>query len=111
MTPVDRARQSILAASADPARLAAVLDPVATAAADVDDVCQDVLVAVAENVGSYRGEARFTTWLSQVARYKAVAGTCCSVRTPSQAPSPPPPGHRGLAVAGRGSAGTGAPPD
>lgn len=104
MTPVDRARQSILAASADPARLAAVLDPVATAAAaspddldlllwavdhlrlavpairrvvidetDVDDVCQDVLVAVAETVGSYRGEARFTTWLSQVARYKAVA--------------------------------------
>jgi RNA polymerase sigma-70 factor, ECF subfamily len=41
--------------------------------ADVDDVTQDVLVAVAETVGSYRGDAPFTAWLSQVARFKAIA--------------------------------------
>jgi RNA polymerase sigma-70 factor (ECF subfamily) len=41
--------------------------------ADVDDVLQDVLVAVAETVGGYRGEARFRTWLNQVARFKAIA--------------------------------------
>lgn len=40
---------------------------------DVDDVAQDVLIAVAETVSGYRGDARFTTWLSQVARYKAIA--------------------------------------
>jgi RNA polymerase sigma-70 factor (ECF subfamily) len=41
--------------------------------ADVDDVAQDVLVAVAETIGGYRGDARFTTWLHQVARFKAIA--------------------------------------
>lgn len=41
--------------------------------ADVDEVAQDVLVAVAETVGSYRGDARFSTWLYQVARFKAIA--------------------------------------
>lgn len=40
---------------------------------DVDDVSQDVLVAVAETIGSFRGDARFTTWLHQVARFKAIA--------------------------------------
>jgi RNA polymerase sigma-70 factor, ECF subfamily len=41
--------------------------------ADVDDVAQDVLVAVAETIGRFRGDARFTTWLHQVARFKAIA--------------------------------------
>lgn len=41
--------------------------------ADVDDVTQDVLIAVAETIGSFRSEARFTTWLHQVARFKAIA--------------------------------------
>lgn len=41
--------------------------------ADVDEVAQDVLVAIAETVSAYRGEARFTTWLYQVARFKAIA--------------------------------------
>lgn len=40
--------------------------------ADVADVNQDVLIAVAEKVGGFRGDARFTTWLSQVARHKAI---------------------------------------
>jgi RNA polymerase sigma-70 factor (ECF subfamily) len=41
--------------------------------ADVDDVAQDVLVAVAEGIHGFRGDARFTTWLHQVARFKAIA--------------------------------------
>jgi RNA polymerase sigma-70 factor (ECF subfamily) len=41
--------------------------------ADVDEVAQDVLVAVAETVRGFRGESRFTTWLHQVARFKAIA--------------------------------------
>lgn len=40
---------------------------------DAEDVEQDVLVAVAESIHTYRGEARFTTWLHQVARHKAIA--------------------------------------
>jgi RNA polymerase sigma factor (sigma-70 family) len=31
--------------------------------ADADDVAQDVCCALAEKVGSYRGEAKFSTWL------------------------------------------------
>jgi RNA polymerase sigma-70 factor, ECF subfamily len=41
--------------------------------ADVEEVTQDVLVAVAETIGGFRGDARFTTWLHQVARFKAIA--------------------------------------
>lgn len=41
--------------------------------ADAEEVEQDVLVAVAETIGSFRGDARFTTWLHQVARFKAIA--------------------------------------
>jgi RNA polymerase sigma factor (sigma-70 family) len=40
---------------------------------DVEEVAQDVLVAVAETIHGYRGEARFTTWLHQVGRFKAIA--------------------------------------
>jgi RNA polymerase sigma-70 factor (ECF subfamily) len=40
---------------------------------DVEDVTQDVLIAVAEKITSFRGDARFTTWLHQVARFKAIA--------------------------------------
>lgn len=40
---------------------------------DADDVAQDVLIAVAEHIGSYRGESHFTTWLHGVARNKAIA--------------------------------------
>jgi RNA polymerase sigma-70 factor (ECF subfamily) len=37
-----------------------------------DDIEQDVLVAVTRSIGSYRGEARFTTWLYAVARNTAI---------------------------------------
>ncbi|MGH9209164.1 MAG: RNA polymerase sigma factor [Acidimicrobiales bacterium] len=40
---------------------------------DVEEVGQDVLVAVAETLHGFRGDARFTTWLHQVARFKAIA--------------------------------------
>jgi RNA polymerase sigma-70 factor, ECF subfamily len=41
--------------------------------AEVDEAAQDVLVAVAETIASFRGEARFTTWLHRVAWHKSVA--------------------------------------
>lgn len=34
--------------------------------ADADDIAQDVCCALVEKIGSYRGEARFTTWLHGV---------------------------------------------
>lgn len=40
---------------------------------EVDDALQDVLLAVAQTIGTFRGESRFTTWLHQVAQNKAVA--------------------------------------
>lgn len=40
---------------------------------EVADALQDVLVAVATTIGSFRAESQFTTWLHQVARNKAVA--------------------------------------
>lgn len=41
--------------------------------ADAEEVLQDVLVAVAETVSGFRGDARFTTWLVSVARNKAIS--------------------------------------
>jgi len=40
--------------------------------AALDDVTQDTLITVAQAVGSFRGEAKFTTWLHQLARNRAV---------------------------------------
>jgi RNA polymerase sigma-70 factor (ECF subfamily) len=34
--------------------------------ADADDVAQDVCLALVERIGSFRGEAKFTTWLTGV---------------------------------------------
>jgi RNA polymerase sigma-70 factor (ECF subfamily) len=39
---------------------------------DADDVAQDVLIQVAAGITSFRGDARFTTWLFTVARNAAV---------------------------------------
>lgn len=40
--------------------------------ADVADVSQDVLIAVAEKLATFRGESQFSTWLFGVARNKAL---------------------------------------
>lgn len=40
--------------------------------AEVDDVNQEVLIAVAEKVGTFRNESKFTTWLFGLARNKAL---------------------------------------
>lgn len=40
--------------------------------AAVQDVTQDTLIAVAGSVTSFRGDAKFTTWLHQVARRRTV---------------------------------------
>lgn len=40
--------------------------------ATVDDVTQDTLITVARSVTSFRGDAKFTTWLHQVARNRSV---------------------------------------
>lgn len=52
---------------ARPTIMALVLDD-----ADADDVNQEVLIAVAESIGTYQGKSRFTTWLHPIARHKAV---------------------------------------
>jgi RNA polymerase sigma factor (sigma-70 family) len=39
---------------------------------DVEDVAQDALIAVAVGIGTFRGDARFTTWLTKIARFKAI---------------------------------------
>ena len=39
---------------------------------EIDDVVQDVLIVIAESVGNFRGESRFTTWLNGVSRNKAL---------------------------------------
>lgn len=38
----------------------------------IDEVSQDTLVTVAKAVGTFKGDARFTTWLHTVARNRAV---------------------------------------
>jgi RNA polymerase sigma-70 factor (ECF subfamily) len=40
--------------------------------AAVADVVQDTLITVVQAIGSFRGEAKFTTWLHQVTRNRAV---------------------------------------
>ena len=43
--------------------------------ADADDIAQDVCCTLVEKIGSYRGEAKFTTWL-----YGITFNACCDLR-------------------------------
>src|SRR3954453_821993 len=45
--------------------------------ADADDVAQDVCCALVEKIGSFRGEAKFTTWLCGI-----VFNACPHLRRP-----------------------------
>ena len=49
---------------------------------EVEETHQDVLLAVAQSIGNFRGEAAFTTWLFAVARNTAAANLRRSQRTP-----------------------------
>lgn len=49
---------------------------------EVEEAHQDVLLAVAQSIGSFRGDAAFTTWLFAVARNTAAANLRRSRRTP-----------------------------
>ena len=40
--------------------------------AAIEDVAQDTLIAVATSIRSFRGDAKFTTWLHQIARNRAI---------------------------------------
>lgn len=69
----DRLACELLVESIDATGLArAAVARVLIDEAAVDDVTQDLLIAVARSVGRFRGDARFTTWLFGVARNLAV---------------------------------------
>ncbi|MEI2776004.1 MAG: RNA polymerase sigma factor [Tetrasphaera sp.] len=40
--------------------------------AAVDDVCQDVLISVAGSIGSFRGDAKVTTWVHTIVRNRVI---------------------------------------
>ena len=50
---------------------------------EVEEAHQDVLVAVAQSIGGFRGEASFSTWLFSVARNTAASNLRRSERTPT----------------------------
>ncbi len=50
---------------------------------EVEEAHQDVLVAVAQSITSFRGEASFRTWLFSVARNTAASNLRRSERTPT----------------------------
>ena len=52
---------------ADPAIRALVVDP-----GEVEEIRQDVLIRVTRSVGSFRGDSRFESWLSGVARHATI---------------------------------------
>lgn len=53
---------------AEPAIRSLLFDP-----HEIEDVGQDVLIEVSQSIGSYRGDARFTTWLGSVARNTTIS--------------------------------------
>lgn len=52
---------------ADPAIRALIVDP-----NEVEEIRQDVLIRITRSIGSFRGDARFESWLSAVARHATI---------------------------------------
>lgn len=64
----------LLVTAVDRSRLAEpVIRRLVVADDRVDEVLQDVLVALASSITGFRGDARFTTWLHRVAHNQAVS--------------------------------------
>ncbi|BAD39166.1 RNA polymerase ECF-type sigma factor [Symbiobacterium thermophilum IAM 14863] len=62
-------------------------------AADAQDLAQEVFVKVFRNLGSYRGDAAFTTWLHRVTLNVAFDWLRARKRRPLTVPLEPPPGE------------------
>ncbi len=62
-------------------------------AADAQDLAQEVFVKVFRNLGSYRGDAAFTTWLHRVTLNMAFDWLRARKRRPLTVPLEPPPGQ------------------
>jgi RNA polymerase sigma-70 factor (ECF subfamily) len=60
-----------------------VVRRVFAAEAAVDDMVQDTLITLAESIGSFRGEAKFTTWLQQLTSNISVDDSSAAARISS----------------------------
>ena len=68
----DLALEMLLAAIDDSGIARSAIRKLVLEPSTIDDIHQDVLIAVAEKIATFRGESRFTTWLYRVARFKAI---------------------------------------
>ena len=68
----DLALEMLLAAIDDSGIARSAIRKLVLEPSTIDDIHQDVLLAVAEKIATFRSESRFTTWLYRVARFKAI---------------------------------------